>query len=193
MFFHCFIHFALPNKINAQEKTSTGTALIDTYLLNNQVKEADAALQSQIEVFKQAGQIDSLAQYTFYVGKVSLLKSDPKNAAKEAETFSEELKKLGASKRAQHIALHKLSYVYEDVGDIQKAFNAAQESLNTILSAKGTTPNEIGNAYYSLCYYYYLSGKFLDANTQCKKHLRILASPKKRIITESLMFTIFLV
>lgn len=154
-----------------QDTDLSGTKLIDSYLLSNQVKEADAAIHSQIETFKQAKQIDSLAQYTHYIGKISLLKSNQSNAASQAETFYEDIKKLGASKRAQHTAQKGLAYLYEELGNIQKAFNAAQESLNLILSAKDATPNEIGNAYYSLCYYYYLSGKYLDAKAQCKKAL----------------------
>lgn len=170
-FFLAFCILLSPPKLSAQEKTITGTALIDSYLLNKQVKQADAALQSQIAAFKRAGQIDSLAQYTVYVGKISLLKSDSKNAALQAEIFFEDLKKNGASKRAQHEALNGLSLLYEDLGEIQKSFNAAQESLNVIRSVKDATHNEIGEAYYSLTYCYYISGKFLDANTQCKKAL----------------------
>src|SRR5690606_39655830 len=88
-----------------QDANLSGIKLIDSYLLNNQLKEADAALQTQIENFKQAKQIDSLAQYTVYVGKVALLKSNPKDAAKKADAFFKNLKTLGASKRALHIAL----------------------------------------------------------------------------------------
>lgn len=179
-FFLAFFILLSPVKLSAQKETITGTALIDSYLLKDQINQAEIILQSQIEIFKHIGQIDSLAQYTAYVGKISLLKSDPKNAAATAEAFFENLKKLGISKRAQHIALHKLAYLYEDLGDVQKSFNAAQESLNLILSVKDATHNEIGEAYYSLTYCYYLSGKFLDANKQCKKALANFRKSKEK-------------
>lgn len=168
-FFMAFIVLPSPTKLSAQEKLSTGTALIDSYLLNDQVKQADSELQSQIETFKKAKQIDSLAQYIEYVGQISLLKSNQNNAVKQAETFFENLKKLGASKRAQYIALHNLSYLYQDLGETQKAFEASQESLQTILSVNDATQNEIGEAYYVLTRSYYFAGKYVDATHQCKK------------------------
>lgn len=154
-----------------QDTNLSSIKLIDSYLLNNQLKEADAALQTQIENFKQAKQIDSLAQYTVYVGKVALLKSNPKDAAKKADAFFKNLKTLGASKRALHIALSGLSQLYEELGNITESFKAAEESLNTIQSVPDATHNEIGEAYYALTYSYYISGKFLDANEQAKKAL----------------------
>lgn len=175
-----FIVLLSPTKSIAQDKRPTGTKLLDTYLINEQTKQADSALQSQVQVFKQSKQIDSLAQYTVYVGKVALLKSNAKNAALKAEQFFENLKTLGASKRAQHKALYGLSQLYEELGDIQKSFNAAQESLNTILSVKDATYNEIGEAYYALTYSYYISGKFLDANIKAKKALANLNKSKEK-------------
>ncbi|WGF93153.1 CHAT domain-containing protein [Aequorivita marisscotiae] len=154
-----------------QDTDLSGIKLIDGYLLNNQLKEADIALHTQIENFKQAKQIDSLAQYTVYVGKVAFLKSNPNNAAKKADAFFKNLITLGASKRAQHKALYGLSQLYEELGNITESFNAAEKSLNTIRSVPNATHNEIGEAYYALTYSYYISGKFLDANKQAKKAL----------------------
>ncbi len=169
-----------PTKSFSQAKISIGTKLLDSYLLNAKIQQADSALQSQIEVFKQNKQIDSLAQYTVYVGKVALLKSNPENAAKKAEAFFNNLKKLGASKHAQHQALYGLSLLYEELGDIQKSFNAAQESLNTIQEVKNATYNEIGEAQYALTYNYYISGKYVYAKEQAKKALTNFDKSKEK-------------
>src|SRR5690554_6589759 len=143
------IAFLVFSQISFGQNTDlSGTKLIDSYLLNNRLKEADAALQTQIESFKQAKQIDSLAQYTVYVGKVALLKSNPNTAAKKADAFFKNLKTLGASKRAQHKALYGLSQLYEELANITESFNAAEESLNTIRSVPDATHYEIGEAYY---------------------------------------------
>ncbi|MCG2419934.1 CHAT domain-containing protein [Aequorivita sp. F47161] len=163
-----------------QDTDLSGTKLIDSYLLNNQIKEADAALQTQIISFTQANQIDSLAQYTVYVGKVALLKSNPKDAAKKADVFFKNLKTQGASKRAQHTALYGLSQLYEELGNITESFKAAEESLNIIRAVPDATHNEIGEAYYALTYSYYISGKFLDANEQAKKALAELKNSETK-------------
>ncbi len=175
-----FIVLLSPTKSTAQGEIRTGTKLLDSYLINEQTKQADSALQSQITIFKQAKQIDSLAQFTVYVGKVALLKSNPIDAARKAEQFFENLKILGASKRAEHKALYGLSQLYEESGDIQKSFNATQESLNTILTVPDATYNEIGEAQYALTYSYYISGKFVDANLQAKKALSNLKKSKEK-------------
>ncbi len=178
-FFMAFFVLLSPTKLSAQEKIN-GKSIRDSFLLKNQVKEAESALQAQIETFKQAGQIDSLAQYIEYVGKISLLKSDKDNALKESALFLENLKKLGASKRAQYIALHDLSYLYQDLGETQKAFEASQESLQTILSVENATQNEIGEAYYVLTRSYYFAGKYVDAIHQCKKSEKHFLKSKEK-------------
>lgn len=175
-----FIVLLSPTKSFCQAEKSNGTKLLDSYLINGQTRQADSALQSQIEVFKQTKQIDSLAQYTVYVGKVALLKSNPKEAAKKAEAFFNYLKSSGASKRAQHKALYGLSQLYEELGDVTKSFNAAEESLAVILSVPDASHNEKGEAYYALTYSYYISGKFLDANIQAKKALSELKKSKEK-------------
>ncbi len=180
VFFIATIVFLSSPKTFAQNGLPSGTKLLDFYLIKEQTKQADSALQSQIENFKQNNQLDSLAQYTVYVGKIAFLKSNPQQAAKKAEDFFKELKTLGASKRAQHIALYGLSKLYEDLGYIEKSFNAAQESLNTILQEKDATYNEIAEAQYALTYSYYISGKFLDANIQAKKALANLKKSKEK-------------
>ncbi len=168
------------NESTAQDKIQTGIKLLDSYLIKEQIKKADSALQSQIEIFSKANQIDSLAQYTVYVGKLALLKSNPKIAAEQADEFFNHLKTSGASKRAQHKALYGLSLLYEELGDISKSFKAAQESLELILSVTDATHNEIGESYYALTYSYYLSGKFLDADLQARKALSELMKSKEK-------------
>lgn len=167
-------------KATAQDPSLTGTKLLDFYLINKQTKQADSALQSQIQIFKKAKQIDSLAQYTVYVGKLTLAKSNPKEAAKKAEDFFKQIKIQGASKHAQHKALYGLSQLYEELGDATKSFNAAEESLAVILSVPNATHNEKGEAYYALTYSYYISGKFLDANVQAKKALSEFKKSKEK-------------
>lgn len=61
-------------KAISQVKVSTGTKLLDSYLINEQTKQADSALQSQIEVFKQAKQIEFPSEVHCICGKSCSLK-----------------------------------------------------------------------------------------------------------------------
>ncbi|WP_432412505.1 CHAT domain-containing protein [Rasiella sp. SM2506] len=163
-----------------QDSTLAGTKLIDAYLVENQFKKADSALQSQVSIFKKKNQLDSLHQYPYYVGKIENAKGNTKTAIPKAETFLDALLASRISPRSHYKALTGMSFLYEELGEIQKSFDAAIEARDIVLNMKDATYDEKGEVYYGAGYCYYIQGNFVEGNVQNKKALENFSNSKEK-------------
>ena len=163
-----------------QDSELQGTKLIDFYMIENQFKEADSVMQAQISIFKKNKQLDSLQQYPYYIGKIAKGQGSIENAVLKAENFLDEIIALGISPRSQSKALTSMSFLYEEFGEMQKAFDAAVKARDIVLTINDATYDEKGEVYYGAGYCYYMKGNFVEGAVQNKKALENFSKSKEK-------------
>lgn len=162
------IFLVLTQNIFGQDTGVSGTKLIDYYLVENQFKKADSVLKVQVSAFKKSNQLDSLYQFPLYIGKIANEKGEIKKAILKAEQFVNDLVEAGITSRSHSKALTNMSFLYEELGETEKAFEAAITARDIVLKLKDATFDEKGEVYYGAGYCYYIIGNFIEGNAQNK-------------------------
>jgi len=113
-----------------QDVDFTGTKLIDSYLSSQEFSKADSALQQQIAELETQQLIDSLIDYTYYVGKVQLKLSNTEQATKAVAKFADGIKSSTSSPHSLRQLYLEMGSFYNLIGNPQKAYELNQEALN---------------------------------------------------------------
>ncbi len=163
-----------------QDSELQGTKLIDSYLVENQFKKADSALQAQVSIFKKNKQLDSLHQYPYYIGKIANGEGSTQSAVLKAENFVNEIVAMGITPRSHYKALTSMSFLYEELGEIKKAFDAAIDARDIVLTMDDATYDEKGEVYYGAGYCYYIQGNFVEGTIQNKKALENFSKSEEK-------------
>jgi CHAT domain-containing protein/tetratricopeptide (TPR) repeat protein len=157
--------------VYGQANSLTGTDLIDHYLVNDQIEQADSVLHLQLKELKADGKIDSLYRYPYYVGKIELDKTNANNAVVSTELFVLDIRNKTPDKRTHYKSLLNLALFYDEVGETQKSYEVSKEALEIVLSMDDASLYEIGNARYNLAFGIYSLGNMEEATVHFKRAL----------------------
>ncbi|HHE64475.1 MAG TPA: tetratricopeptide repeat protein, partial [Bacteroidetes bacterium] len=167
-----------------QTDSLVGTDLIDHYLVNDQINQADSTLQSQLKILNANNETDSLYHYPYYVGKITLLKTNAKAGIASAEKFVIEIRNKTDNKRTHYKSLLNLALFYDEVGETQKSYEVSKEALEIVLSMDDASLYEIGNARYNLAFGIYSLGNMEEATVHFKGALadfEAASTPKEKL------------
>ena len=168
--------FTMGNVV-AQTQSYKGTKLIDFYLADQQIKQADSMLAMQLDILWADEKIDSLIDYLYYVGKIALELHGVDSASSRVVTFAEKIKQNTESpSRLRQLQL-ELSAFYELIGNSQKAYDcnikaleytsqmgkASAEEYGIIQSNLGTLAKRIGQVSLALRHHR-LALKYLESD-----------------------------
>lgn len=134
----------------AQRDSISGVKLIDFYLANNDILKADAELQKQVQTFKNKHLLDSLIDYPYYIGKVTLAKSDKKEAQRAAEAFVEDIRSKSIKPFINYKILLSLADFYDEVSESKKSLQVTEEALRIAKKIKHIKGNAIGKIRYNI-------------------------------------------
>lgn len=151
----CYLKFALlllvfTQTVSAQNDSISGTKLIDYYLVNKDISKADVELKKQIQTLKNKNLLDSLIDYPYYVGKVSLAKTNKGNAIKTAERFVEDINTKSKNLDTNYKTLLSLADFYDEVSDSQKSLKVTEEALRIASNIKNIKGDAIGKIRYNV-------------------------------------------
>ena len=128
----------------AQTQANKGTKLIDFYLADQQIKQADSILALQLDILWSDENIDSLIDYTYYLGKISLELHGVDSATSRVETFAEKIKQNTESPARLRQLQLELSAFYELIGNSQKAYDCNIEALGYTSQMDKASAEEYG-------------------------------------------------
>ena len=133
-----------------QKKSTKGIVLLNELIAKKDYVHANKEVQFQIKELFQRKLLDSLKYYPYYLGKITLENSNTSNAILKAETFLENLRKAGATKRTLYNSYLNLTNFYDEIGDLNRSLELTKESLKTIQMVGDATQEEIGKTIYNL-------------------------------------------
>lgn len=136
------ISFLSANVAEAQQHN--GTALLDSLLAAENYAAANSALQTQLNILKAENNIDSLAQYPYYVGRVVQLLQGAEQANQEAELFVSDIERDTRRPVVLREAHMGLAQFYAQVGKISEADKAYEKALAFTQQMEGRNPEHIG-------------------------------------------------
>jgi len=127
-----------------QDVKLTGTKIIDSYLDKQEFTKADSVLQQQIIELKFKQLTDSLIEYTYYVGKVSLKLSNTKEAVEVVTKFADNIRSTTASPHSLRQLYIELGSFYELIGKPKKAYESNLKALAFTSKMKVATGKDFG-------------------------------------------------
>ncbi len=131
------------NPVFGQTDTLTGVALIDKYLLEEKLKQADSILNEQLTFYNSQNLIDSLYAYPYYVGKIAQLKTNTNEGIQKATNFVNRIVASTTNKTTLYKSYKNISDFYDALGLNNEAYNASKTALNYALQIKNIKPEEI--------------------------------------------------
>ncbi|WP_431133300.1 CHAT domain-containing protein [Psychroserpens mesophilus] len=134
----------------SQPDSISGIKLIDYYLVNQNINKADTELKKQIHSFESKNLFDSLINYPYYVGKVSLAKTNKHNAVLTAEKFVENINSKRKNPFINYKTLLSLADFYDEVSENQKSLKVTEEALNIAQNIKNIRGDAIGKIRYNV-------------------------------------------
>ncbi|MEZ4810287.1 MAG: CHAT domain-containing tetratricopeptide repeat protein [Allomuricauda sp.] len=161
---------------HGQKDSLQGPALINHYLLNDQIEKASKELDQQLERLWKTRQYDSLCKYPYLVGKVRLEKTSTQQGINAAEAFVQKIEKSDPSSSSLHTAYIELADLYDELGLHQKALQTGKKALELILKVPGIPLEEVANVRYNIG----VSAYSLDSLVEAKYHLQKAVEDYKR-------------
>ncbi len=140
---------------HAQEEKVKGTILLDSLIKAELFDEANLELETQISAFLTNNQIDSLAKYPIYVGKIAAGQRDNSYGAAKAEEFISGLKEKSPNARTLYKAYLSLDKMYVALGDDQTSLEASLTALEYANEVPDIQPDELGKINYAIGGNYY--------------------------------------
>jgi len=160
----------------SQDATLTGTRLIDSLFSISSFAKADSAIRQHIAELKSNKQIDSLIDYTYYVGKIKLELSNTEQATMAVTIFAEEIKSKTEAPHSLRQLYLELATFYELIGNPQKAYEHNIEALNYTSKMEEATGADFGLVHSNLGTYAKRSGNLSLALFHHRKALKYYES-----------------
>tara|TARA_R110002051_G_scaffold325001_1_gene425135 strand:- start:3395 stop:4903 length:1509 start_codon:yes stop_codon:yes gene_type:complete len=129
--------------VYGQTDTLTGVALIDKYLLEKKLKQADSILNEQLYYYTSQNLIDSLYAYPYYIGKIAQLKTNTNEGIQKATNFVNRIVASTTNKTTLYKSYKNVSDFYDALGLNSEAYNASKTALTYALEVKNIKPEEI--------------------------------------------------
>jgi len=159
-----------------QDVQISGTKLVDNYLSNQEFIKADSALQQHIAELKSKQLIDSLIDYTYYVGKVKLELSNAAKATMAVTKFADGIKSRTSTPHSLRQLYLELASFYELIGNPQKAYELDIEALMYTSKMEAATGEDFGLVHSNLGTYAKRSGNLSLALYHHRKALKYYES-----------------
>lgn len=161
----------------SQEKILS-TKEIQSLIDQDSLTKARTESEKAIDYYRTQKIYDSLYRFIQFEGSFKLNNGDKNRALKKAEILTEEVKK----KANPHFiveALTELGWIYDDMGQQQKAYNLLQTAIP--FTQQNTEPHntDLAGVEYRLGYYASNIGDFPLANKHYQKALRLLKKTGK--------------
>ena len=134
----------------SQDKKNINPKIIDSLIIDKQIQKAESELTSQLSYIDNNNLSDSLYLYTYYVGKIELLKSNAKKASSKADEFYSHIISKTNNQKIHYKALLKLADFYDEIGNNNKSLELTESALGIISKVKVATPEEIGKVEYNV-------------------------------------------
>lgn len=166
-----FLGFWFSGVLVAQEVKVVKKEIIDL-LMQKEYVLASAALDRHLDIYLESKNLDSLASYTYYVGKVKYHLTDASTAIAHTEKYIDKLKKAGAGDR--HLFSAHMGYVYvlDELGRTKMSYDITEKALLHAVKMPDKTPEEIGFVHYNLGASAISLGKFNLAKMHFRKTLK---------------------
>lgn len=173
-----FLALLFTNVSFAQQRNQINTKVIDSFLLNKQIQQAESTLLSQLNYLQENNLNDSLHKYPYYVGKIELLKSNATKASDRAEKFFQNIIEKSQNPRTHYKSLLSLADFYDEIGKNSKSLEITKSAHEIIKKVKDATPEEIGKVEYNIGATWLALGNISEAKTYFQKALNHFESYK---------------
>lgn len=137
------------------QETPPNLSTIDSLLTEKKVAQATAVLTQNESYFLAQNQLDSLALFPIYVGKIAKAQGNGEQAAKRAEDFIKALKTRTSNARILFYAYLNLDNLYVYLEDDASSLAASKTALEYATSLPDVTPEELGRIHYAIGGNYY--------------------------------------
>ncbi len=155
----------------AQKTEILNTNVLDSLMLAKDIKKAESTLNDQLSYINTNQLNDSLYNYTYYVGKIELLKSDATNASAKADAFYKKITSKTSNKKVHYKALLKLADFYDEIANKKKSLELTKSAYDIIGTLKNATPDDIGKVEYNVGATYLSLGDIREAKRYFQKAL----------------------
>ncbi|NOX86532.1 MAG: CHAT domain-containing protein [Chlorobi bacterium] len=159
-----------------QHAEPIGTTLVDSYLSKNEFSKADSVLQQHLIELQSGHQVDSLIDYTYYIGKVNLELSNAGQATKAIERFADSIKTVTSSPRSLRQLYLELGDFYDLTGNPQKAYECNLAALGYTFKMKNASGRDYGLVHSNLGTLAKRTGNLSLSMQHHKKALQYLGS-----------------
>ncbi|MGJ8591287.1 MAG: hypothetical protein ACSHXF_01990 [Aquaticitalea sp.] len=155
--------FISTTSLYSQDKEARSVKYIQELIAQDSLEKARIELVNNLAIYRAEKKYDSLANHIQFVGSFKLNNGDRKLSVKKAEALTEEIR---ASKDplAIKIGFKEMGWIYEDVGQTQKAYDLVLEAAPYAKQIKTPESTDYASIYYSLGYYSTQLGK---SRTMC--------------------------
>ncbi|MGC1471499.1 MAG: CHAT domain-containing tetratricopeptide repeat protein [Psychroserpens sp.] len=163
----------------SQDKSYLDIKIIDSLIIDKQIKQAETTLQEQLAYIESNSIPDSLYLYPYYVGKIELLKSNAKKASIKADAFYTSITSKTNDKKTHYKSLLKLADFYDELGNYNKSLELTQVALKIVGALKDATREDIGKVEYNVGATLLSLGKIKDSKAYFQKALKHFESYSK--------------
>ncbi len=174
LFCFCFVSMI---SVHSQEEKYP-VAAIQKLISQDSLEKAKTIVGKNIERFKGQKQYDSLFRYIQFEGSIKMNGGDKKEALRKAETLVK-LIKPNASPHFVVEALTELGWIYDDLGQHQKAYNLLESAMPYAVRNREPKNTDPAGVHYKLGYYASKIGDFKLANSHYQKSLKLLIKSGK--------------
>ncbi|MBA3985679.1 MAG: tetratricopeptide repeat protein, partial [Flavobacteriales bacterium] len=144
-----FLGILISPSLFAQDAKVEKKELINL-LKEKEYTKAATQLEKHLKVYRDLKNLDSLASYTYYVGKVKFHLSKAATAIEITEKFIIDLKNSGASDRNLFTANMGFVHLLDELGRTKMSYDITEKVLDYAIKMPDNTKEEIGYVYYNL-------------------------------------------
>ena len=178
IFFYQLLFFLIFFQGFSQEKTSS-VKEIQRLIEQDSFAKARAEVGEAIAFYRAKNKYDSLYSFIRFEGSFKLNNGDKNKAVKKAETLLEEIKK-NASPHFIVEAITEVGWLYDDVGQHQKAYDLLKTAIPYAKQNKDPKNTDLAAVAYRQGYYASLMGNFPLAKKHYHESLRLLEKSGKK-------------
>ncbi len=161
----------------SQDNQPKSIKYIQELVAQDSLEKARVQLANNLAIYRAEKRYDSLAMHMQFVGSFKLNNGDKKLSVKKAEALTEEIRAT-QDPIAIKVAFTEMGWVYEDVGQTQKAYDLLQQALPYAKQITKPESTDYASIYYSLGYYSTQLGNYPLSKKNYQESLRLLNKSK---------------
>lgn len=164
--------------ILAQDKQGTDNS-IETALAEKKFSLADSLLQQKLHTFINTGQLDTIAYYVPFAGRIANAQLGTKKAVSTVFALTDQLKKKDATPATLVNAYRSAAEFFSEIGQYQAGYDASIEALNATMQSTGDKESEIARCEYNLGVYAHRLGNVALSHRHHRQAMIIRQASKK--------------